>query len=123
LSVLVGGIAGASSRLGGGLTAVGPRMVSDVTPTNLSRLPLSQFEGKFRRVIRDTTLDAAGAPLAGVTVKVFDATTDQKVDQVVSDAAGVYEASVYNDATYQCIAYKAGAPDVAGASVNTVRGV
>jgi hypothetical protein len=125
MSILIGGIAGASGRLSGGLAAVNPVMVSDVQPTALQVRPksLGPSAGKFRRAIIDTTVDGTGAPLGAVTVKVLRTADDVKVDQVISDAGGNYEASVYEDGPFRADAYLVGAPDRAGTTVNTLKGV
>lgn len=66
------------------------------------------------------TRDADGAPLGGVTVKLFDSATDVLIDEVVSDGSGAYEiATPTGDAVY-AVAYLAGSPDVAGTTRNDI---
>lgn len=76
--------------------------------------------------------DASGAPLAGVTCVAFRS-TDNVANSVykyqqegsigISDAGGNYEIMVPTADTYFVVSYKAGAPDVAGTTVNTLVGV
>lgn len=77
------------------------------------------------------TKDATGAPLAGVTVMAIRSTADdansrpanvQEGTVGVSDAAGNYEVMVPTGDQYRIDAYKAGAPDVAGSTLNTLVG-
>lgn len=55
---------------------------------------------------------------------MFDMTsgTPVLVNQTVSDASGNYSFSVGSGLQYWIVDYKAGAPDVAGATVNTLVG-
>lgn len=100
-------------------------MMSDVTPIAMQIIPprIGPRVGKFRRAIIDTTVNGAGAALGGVTVKILRTADDAKIDQTISDASGNYEASVYEDGPFRADAYLAGSPDVAGTTVNTLRGV
>lgn len=68
------------------------------------------------------TKDSAGAVLTSATVKLFRTTTDEKLLEVVSDAVtGVYEFNLNQSGwAHYVVVYKAGAPDVAGTSVNTL---
>jgi hypothetical protein len=124
MSVLVGGIPGSSSRLSGGLAGVGPVMVSDVTPMAIAQPPpsIGTRAGKFRRAIIGVTRNNAGNPLAAVTVEVYRTSDDVELDSQVSDANGNYELSVYEEGPFWCEAYLSGATDVAGSTVNTLKG-
>lgn len=127
MSVLVGGTAGASARLGGGLSAVNPIAVSDVPPQEMMRargLPaLGTRAGKFSLTITGVTKDAVGTPLGGCAVYLFDTATNTCQRSTVSDANGAYEFTVYAPTVpYYVVSYKAGAPDVAGTTVNTLIG-
>jgi hypothetical protein len=68
------------------------------------------------------TRDATGAPLAGCTVDLFRTLDDVKMDTAVSDAGGNFAFSVSLSTAYYLVAYKVGAPDVAGVTVNTLVG-
>lgn len=70
------------------------------------------------------TKDSSGTPVGGCTVKVFRTDNDLLVGQVLSDpTTGVYEYSVQPGDEYYVVAYKAGAPDLAGTTVNTLTGL
>lgn len=67
------------------------------------------------------TRDSAGAILGGCTVELFSTSSDLLMLSTVSDAVtGIYLFSVPDAGPYYIVAYKAGAPDVAGTSVNTL---
>lgn len=69
------------------------------------------------------TKDSAGAALASCTVKLFETLTDRYVESQVSGADGTYEfRSASLSTAYYVVAYKAGSPDVAGTTVNTLVG-
>jgi hypothetical protein len=74
--------------------------------------------------IRGTTKDSTGAALGTCVVDWFDTITDVKIDTVTSDANGLYEFRTAGQppTSYYLVAYKAGAPDVAGTTVNTLMG-
>jgi hypothetical protein len=73
--------------------------------------------------ITGITKDSTGAVLGGCTVHVYRTSDDLERDQVTSDAGnGTYTIGVDTDATHYCVAYKAGSPDVAGTTVNTLIG-
>src|SRR4051812_39653099 len=68
-----------------------------------------------------TTLDAAGAPLAGCTVRLFRTGDDSLVATTSSDGAGAFQFVLSGNAgTFYVSAYKGGSPDVAGTTVNTL---
>lgn len=59
--------------------------------------------------------------LASCDVHLFRTNDDLEMDQTTSDAIGYYQfASGMPAELYYVVAYKAGAPDVAGTTVNTV---
>jgi hypothetical protein len=83
------------------------------------RSPNFSQEGFF---ISGVTRDSTGAALAGVTVDLYLTATDRRVDSVVSDGSGAFSFGA-TAGPYYLVAYKAGAPDVAGTSVNTLAGL
>jgi hypothetical protein len=126
MSVLVGGVAGASARLSGGLSS-SALAVADVQPTPLQRVRPSLGTkdspgiSRFRRHITWTMTDLLLAPLVGATVLVYDWTTKLLAAQLTTDAAGVVDFAVYTEGTtYFLYANKAGAPEVFGATSNQV---
>jgi hypothetical protein len=72
--------------------------------------------------ITGVTRDSTGAPLGGVTVDLFTTADDVKVATTVSDGAGNFQFPA-TAGPYYLVAYKPGAPDVAGTSTNTLTGV
>jgi hypothetical protein len=83
--------------------------------------PLDEVGGQQAKKIIGTTLDSTGAPLGSCVIQGFVTATDVYVGQVVSDSAGYYELPTqYVGQSHYIVAYKAGSPDVAGTSVNTL---
>jgi len=78
--------------------------------------------GPLYNKISGVTKDSSGIIIGGCIVKLFRSSDDVKIDETVSDASGNYSFTlvVYAENFY-LIAYKAGAPDLAGTTVNTVR--
>lgn len=75
-------------------------------------------------VISGITKDSTGAVLVSVTVELFNTLTDTIEAQTVSDSVtGAYIFYVTPGVTKYAVAYKAGAPDVAGTTTNTLVGV
>ena len=74
--------------------------------------------------IAGTTRDQYGSAIVSCTVKLFRTSDDSLVSQIVSDATtGAYLLSTqYYPDTHYVVAYKAGSPDIAGATVNTLIG-
>jgi hypothetical protein len=74
--------------------------------------------------ITGTTKDSTGAALGTCVVDLFDTATDVRLDTTTSDASGVFEfrGAGQPPNAYYLVAYKAGSPDVAGTTVNTLVG-
>jgi hypothetical protein len=90
-----------------------------VGPTLLGTLPLPAAYFRIGGITKDST----GAALGGCTVKLFRTADDVEVDQTLSDGGGNYEFRSSAPAKfYYAVAYKPGAPDVAGTTVNTLAG-
>ena len=78
-----------------------------------------KFYGSFS--ISGTTRDSAGTALGSCEVHLFETGTDIEIAQTNSDGAGAFTFVIGNNAGYfYIVAYKAGSPDVAGTSVNTL---
>lgn len=69
------------------------------------------------------TKDAAGAALGSCVVKCFITATDVLFSQTTSDGSGNYTLTTPIGVAVYLVSYKAGTPDVAGTSVNTLVGV
>jgi hypothetical protein len=72
--------------------------------------------------ISGVTRDSTGAALASCTVELFDTRSDTVVQRAVSDGSGAYSFGVSGGGSYYVVAYRAGAPDLAGTTVNTLAG-
>lgn len=79
-----------------------------------------KFVGNFG--VSGVTKDSTGAVLGNCTVKLFQTADDVMVAQTVSDASGNYTVMLgYSSFLfYYLVVYKAGSPDVAGTTVNTL---
>lgn len=78
------------------------------------------FRQPARYIITGVTKDSTGAALGSVTVDLFDTAGDVLRSTTTSDANGNYLVDAQIDNTYYLVAYKAGAPDVSGTTVNTL---
>lgn len=76
--------------------------------------------GQQTKKIIGTTLDASGSSLGNCIVQGFVTATNAFVGQVTSDPGGYYELPTTNTGTHYLVAYKPGAPDVAGTSADTI---
>lgn len=70
--------------------------------------------------ITGVTKDSNGAALASCVVQLFRTVDDVFMFESVSDGAGNYELTALGSGPFYIVAYKAGAPDVAGTTVNTL---
>lgn len=68
-------------------------------------------------VCRNSSSVALGA---GVGVEVFDTASNALVAKVSTDATGTYAVPLYYPGPFFAVAYQAGAPDIAGTTVNTL---
>lgn len=78
------------------------------------------FKQPARYIITGVTKDSTGAALGAVTVDMFDTASDTIRATTISDANGNYLVDAQINNTYYLVAYKTGAPDVAGTTVNTL---
>jgi hypothetical protein len=131
MTMLLGSVPGAQSRLAGGLAMSAGLLVSDVTPTALQVVrptlsPTQPFPtiGRFRRHITNLTTNALNLALGAATVLLYDWTTKLLVASVVSDANGLFDFPVYIEGTtFFIYANKAGSPEVYGGSSNQLVGL
>ena len=72
--------------------------------------------------ITGITKDINDAVVGGATVKVYRTFDDSLLGTTVSAADGAYEIGVSDLFNCYLVAYKAGSPDIAGTTVNTVQG-
>lgn len=71
-------------------------------------------------LVSGVTRDSTGVALGGCTVELVNATTRVVEQTQVSDGSGNYSFTADKTQSYLLRAYKAGAPDVAGTSLNTL---
>lgn len=74
------------------------------------------------KFIKGTCLDGSSAPVSGAVVQGFVTATDAFVGQTETAADGTYAVGTANLAStpHYLVAYKAGSPDIAGTTVNTL---
>lgn len=66
------------------------------------------------------TKDSTGSALGACVVQLFRTPSDALVSEITSDASGNYNFDNPGSGPFYIVAYKAGAPDVAGTTVNTL---
>jgi hypothetical protein len=66
------------------------------------------------------TRDSAGLALGNCRVELFVTARDVAIAEVVSDAAGNFAFDMPGTGPFYLVAYKAGSPDIAGTTVNTL---
>lgn len=76
--------------------------------------------GQQRKRIIGTTRDGAGAVLGSCIVQGFRTSDDLFAGEMTSDTAGYFEFCTSMTENHYLVAYKAGSPDVAGTTVNTL---
>lgn len=85
--------------------------------------PLQPLEAVGPLLISGLTKDSTGAALGGCIVQLYRTADDVMVEETISDGSGNYAFSPRGvGALFYVIAYKAGSPDVAGTTVNTLQG-
>lgn len=83
--------------------------------------PAQTFGGQSMKKLTGTTRDSAGSPLGNAVVAIYLTAGDVWLRDCTSDLAGYYEAfSQFSGQNHYLLAYKAGAPDVAGTTVTTL---
>lgn len=73
------------------------------------------------KFIMGTCKDSVGGTVSGAIVQGFITATDAFVGETTADSNGRYELGTPNPGTqHYLVAYRAGAPDIAGTTVNTL---
>ena len=70
--------------------------------------------------IAGVTRDSAGVVIASATVQLFRTFDDSFQGEMVSDGSGAFSILAPGSGPFYLVAYKAGSPDVAGTTVNTL---
>ena len=79
--------------------------------------------GSQLKYIIGTCYDSVGGTVSGATVQGFVTATDTFVRETTADSNGRYELGTEYPATnHYLVAYRAGSPDIAGTTVNTLQG-
>lgn len=88
-------------------------------------MPELPLPGYSRLYISGITKDSSGVALGNCTVDLFRTIDDVLQQRTTSDGGGNYALDPVNNGNgpYYIVAYKVGAPDVAGTTVNTLLGV
>jgi hypothetical protein len=73
--------------------------------------------------ISGVTKDSGGTPLGFCTVDLYLTGSEISIAQTISDASGNYNFDNPGSGPFFIVAYLAGAPDLAGTTVNTIVGV
>lgn len=77
---------------------------------------------EYPYAVAGITKDSTGTPIGGCTVRLFRTADDTEFGETTSDASGNYSIPASQYITCYAVAYKAGAPDVGGTTVNTLTG-
>lgn len=93
----------------------GPRAVNKLT----SDTPIFQRPYAVSGITKDST----GAILPNCVVTLYRTADNTFATQITSDANGAYSFPASSELTHYAVAYKVGAPDVAGTTVNTLVGL
>jgi len=91
--------------------------------STLPRTAFRSLQAVHTFIISGVTKDSTGAVLPACTVDLFRTADDVFVATTTSDGSGNYSFSLAGGGTYYLVAYKAGAPDVAGTTVNTLEAI
>ena len=65
--------------------------------------------------------DNLGAALGNCVIELFRTADDVQMLKTVSDSAGNFRFEVLTRGPHYIVAYKAGSPDVAGTTINTLQ--
>jgi hypothetical protein len=75
---------------------------------------------RINRSLVGVTRDSTGAPLGVCDLDLYMTHADMLAAQATSDASGAFTFWNPGSGPYYIVAYKAGSPDVAGTTVNTL---
>jgi hypothetical protein len=96
-----------------------PHLVSNLTAVTMTTTAKAMYPAAAFPVLGGQYFNRPGK-----AIKIEDTVTDVRIDTTTSDANGLYEFRYAGQppTTYYLVAYKAGSPDVAGTTVNTLVG-
>jgi hypothetical protein len=100
-----------------------PRRTALINPVNKPATNLRMFNrvlSMLRWVLDGVTRDGSGVPLGTCRVMIFSSFDLTFIIETTSDGSGNYSVFVVRGWDFFVNAYKAGSPDVAGTSLNTI---
>ena len=116
--------ASSAASVGSGVPGTpAPQVLASLGRGQVGALFYRSFVALAVRSIVGVTRDSAGAPLGNCSVDLLRTVDDVRVAIAQSDTAGNFRFDVLSPGPYYLVAYLAGAPDVAGTSVNTLQPV
>lgn len=95
-------------------------VVNPANPRVTDRRVYDRTLGFYRLVMSGVSRDCAGAPLGSVRVMLFTTGDNRFVQETTSDGSGNWSMDVRVSGPFFLVEYKAGSPDQAGTSVNTL---
>jgi hypothetical protein len=102
-----------------------PTQTAQCNPPNLLYVLYDETSGFDRNFAEQNSRmvgvsrDVTGAPLGGVTIKLFRTADDSLVGTTISDGSGNWRFDSVSGSPFYMVEYKAGATDVFGTSPNT----
>jgi hypothetical protein len=97
-----------------------PKTARPVPVRNFNGIPKTTADQDF--TISGVTRDSTGAVLGNCVIDLFRTADDSVAARTESDGSGNYKIYASSELTHYAVAYKAGSPDVAGTTVNTIVG-
>lgn len=116
------GVLWSGSRQGVGMADVSPPCMAGEANGSVAlwHVELMPHGAKQAKKIIGTTRDSGGSVLGSCIVQGFVTSGDVYVGECTSDPAGYFELPTRYTGSHYLVCYKAGSPDVAGTSVNTL---
>lgn len=111
-----GGQVGRASRTGLSPGGQVGRANGTIRVSKWTSLPFRPNASRITGITKDST----GAALGGCTVDLFTTVDDRQVGTTTSDGSGNYTLECSLAGPFYLVAYKPGAPDVSGTTLNTV---
>jgi len=112
-------------RASGNVLAIPGRRFAAARPKSANSLtvsskPIRSKPGYLNMSMSGVSKDSAGATLGSCRVMIFRTEDNSFVTETTSDASGNWSVGLLKGGPFFAVAYKAGSPDVAGTTVNTL---
>lgn len=106
-----------------GLVQTGAQNVTGRTVVNRGQVGTAIYRSpggvaNFR--LSGVTRDSSGAAIGGCRVELFVTAMDVAIADTISDAGGNFAFDMPGTGPFYLVAYKAGGPDLAGTTINTL---